>query len=235
VGAFDVVRYKRFRVFKADTSCQFQCVEIDTSGEVVFAGSFDPYEIYSWSVQTGHLLQVVGGHEGPVSCLAMIGEQLISGSWDRTLKIHEIFSKKVNVETFDHNSEITAIAIHPNRKQIAASTMKGEIYLWQTDTASLSGIIESEMTGGRSYFSKISAENDKSTKYLKSLVYSPCGNYLYGGGKSKYLIVYDIQHRMVLTKIPLTKNKDLQGVVEKLNSRYIKNGTPTYELTLQAQ
>jgi hypothetical protein len=70
---------------------------------------------------------------------------------------------------------------------------------------------------------------------LKTLAFSPCGNYLYGGGKSKYLMVYDIEHRMVLAKISLTKNKDLQGTLEKLNSKYIKNGTSTYELVLQAQ
>ena len=66
-------------------------------------------------------------------------------------------------------------------------------------------------------------------------MYSPCGNYLYGGGKSRYLHVFDINHRMLLTKIPLTANRDIQGVVEKLNSRYIKNGMPTYELEIQQQ
>ena len=88
--------------------------------------------------------------------------------------------------------------------------------------------------GGRSYFSKVSAPNDPSSKYLRALVYSPCGEYLYGGGKSKYLHVYDIRHRMLLTRISLTSNRDSQGVLEQLNSRYIKNGVPTYHLELQA-
>jgi hypothetical protein len=67
------------------------------------------------------------------------------------------------------------------------------------------------------------------------LAYSPCGNYLYGGGKSKYLYIFDISHRMLITKISLTQNKDIQGVVDKLNSKYIKNGMATYELEIQAQ
>jgi len=54
------------------------------------------------------------------------------------------------------------------------------------------------------------------------LVYSECGKYLIGGGKSKYLYFYDIEHRMLLDKIELTRNRDLQGVVEKLNSKFIK-------------
>lgn len=91
------------------------------------------------------------------------------------------------------------------------------------------------MSGGRSYLSKISADNDPANKYLKTLAYSPCGNYLYGGGKSKYLYVYDIQHRMLLTKITLTNNKDINGVIDKLNSKYIKNGVATYEMEIQQQ
>jgi hypothetical protein len=94
----------------------------------------------------------------------------------------------------------------------------------------MDGVLHAEITGGRSYLSKISAENDPSNKYLKALCYSHCGTYLFGGGKSKYLFVYDISHRMLLTKISLTNNKDIQGVVEKLNSSYVKNGIPTYEL-----
>lgn len=68
-----------------------------------------------------------------------------------------------------------------------------------------------------------------------TLAYSPCGRYLFGGGKSKYLYIYDISHRILLSKIILTNNKDINGVVDKLNSRYVKNGVATYELELQQQ
>lgn len=106
--------------------------------------------------------------------------------------------------------------------------MKGEIYLWNAESGDMLGVLHADMQSGRSYSSKISSENDPSNKYLKTLAYSPCGNYLYGGGKSKYLYVFDISHRMLLTKIALTQNKDIQGVIDKLNSRYVKNGVPTY-------
>jgi periodic tryptophan protein 2 len=55
--------------------------------------------------------------------------------------------------------------------------------------------------GGRSYFSKISAENDTNTKYLKTLAYSKCGNFIIGGGKSKYIYVYDVKQRMLFNTI----------------------------------
>ena len=166
----------------------------------MFAGSFDPYEIYVWNVKTANILQIISGH-GPISCIEIGGERLISGSWDRTLKIHEIYSRKLNVDTLDHSSQITALAMHPNRKQIAVATLKGEIYIWELENAQLLGIINSELEGGRSYFSKVSSSNDTNSRYLKALAYSSCGNYLIGGGKSKYLMIYDVKHRMVFKKM----------------------------------
>ena len=70
--------------------------------------------MYSWNVQTGHLLQIITGHESPISCIAFVKDNLVTGSWDKTAKFHSIFSRKLNVETLDHGAEITAIAIHPS-------------------------------------------------------------------------------------------------------------------------
>lgn len=222
VHAYDAIRYRKFRTYRPDTKCQLNSLALDEAGEIVFAGSFDPYEVYGWNVQTANILQIIRGHEGPVSCLALSGDKMVTGSWDRTLKIHEIYARKLNVETLEHSSQLTALAVHPDGKQIAAATIKGEIYIWELETSNLIGIIEAEVKGGRSYFSKVSADNDTNTKHLKTIAYSECGKYLLGGGKSKYLYVYDVQHRMLLRKIELTRNRDLQGVVDKLNSKFVK-------------
>ena len=56
---------------------------------------------------------------------------MITGSWDRTMKIHEIYARKLNVETLQHSSQITALAINPDGKFVAAATIKGEIYIWE--------------------------------------------------------------------------------------------------------
>lgn len=71
MNAYDVLKYKKFRTFKPDMQCQLTCLEIDESEDIIFAGSFDPYEVYSWSVQTGNILQIVMGHTSPISCIKM--------------------------------------------------------------------------------------------------------------------------------------------------------------------
>ena len=40
---------------------------------------------------------------------------------------------------------------------------------------------------------------------------------------------------MLIKKIELTRNRDLQGVIEKLNSKFVKEGQSTYELMLEEQ
>lgn len=91
----------------------------------MFSGAFDPYEVYSWNVQTGHLLQIIAGHQAPLACLAFVKDNLVSASWDHTVKIHAIFARKLNVETLEHGSEVTAMAVHPSLTQFAVATMKG--------------------------------------------------------------------------------------------------------------
>jgi periodic tryptophan protein 2 len=124
------MKQKKFRTFQPDVRCQLVCLEVDDNGEVVFAGAFDPYDVYSWSVQTGHLLQVISGHQGPLAALAFAQTTLVTASWDNTLKLHAIFARKLNVETLDHGSQVTALALNPAKTQVAVSTMKGEIFLW---------------------------------------------------------------------------------------------------------
>ena len=43
---------------------------VDPTGEVVVAASPDTFEVFVWSLRTGRLLDVLKGHEGPVSELA---------------------------------------------------------------------------------------------------------------------------------------------------------------------
>ncbi len=113
------------------------CVTTDNSGEIICAGGFDPYNIFVWNIQTGNLLEVIGGHTGPIYQLKFsnVKNTLFSGSWDKTIRIHDIFSKNKNVDALDHNSEITALTIKNDGKEVAVATLKGEIYIWEVENA----------------------------------------------------------------------------------------------------
>ena len=67
VRLYDIVRYKNFRAFIPKKVVQFTCVAIDPSGEVIAAGTMHTYEIYLWSVKANELIDILGGHEAPIS------------------------------------------------------------------------------------------------------------------------------------------------------------------------
>lgn len=69
------IRYRNFRTLTSEEPVQFTSLAIDHSGEVVCAGTMDPFDIYVWSLQTGKILDMLSGHEGPVVCTAF-GESM---------------------------------------------------------------------------------------------------------------------------------------------------------------
>lgn len=64
--------------------------------QVVVAGSIDEFQIYVWAVKTARLLDVLAAHEGPISALAFAPTQplLASSSWDKTVRIWDIFRQE---------------------------------------------------------------------------------------------------------------------------------------------
>ena len=62
VNAYDAIKYRKFRTYRPDGKCQLNSLALDEAGEIVFAGAFDPYEIYGWNVQTANILQIIRGH-----------------------------------------------------------------------------------------------------------------------------------------------------------------------------
>jgi periodic tryptophan protein 2 len=104
VRAFDLTRYRNFRTLTTPKPQQFCSLALDHSGEIVCAGTQDSFEIFVWSMQTGRLLDVLAGHEGPVSSLAFSPTEAIlaSGSWDKTVKLWDIFETKTATQSLPH-------------------------------------------------------------------------------------------------------------------------------------
>lgn len=142
VRAYDLIKYRNFRTMTTPKACQFLSLAVDFSGEIVCAGSMDPYSIYVWSLKTGDLVDILTGHKGPVSSLAfsMVKDMLISGSWDKTVKLWELYSKKGSAETLEVNSDVVSLDLSPDDKEIAVSTINGEMYTIDVESGSIKSI-----------------------------------------------------------------------------------------------
>lgn len=61
VRAFDTKKYTCFRTMEPESHNQLICLEDDSSGDIIFAGGYDPYAVYCWNLQTGNLIDVLSG------------------------------------------------------------------------------------------------------------------------------------------------------------------------------
>lgn len=143
VRAYDLIKYRNFRTLKANKPTQFSCLSIEQGGDIVAAGSQDPYDIFLWSLRTGQLLEVLSSHEGPISSLCFSppsaqnndsGSRLASSSWDKTVKVWDIFTKQGLLETLQHQSEVIQCSFHPNTKnELVTTTLGGQMMIWDTE------------------------------------------------------------------------------------------------------
>lgn len=230
VRAWDLIRYRNFRTFTAPSRLQFTSLAIDPSGEVVCAGSLDSFDIHIWSVQTGQLLDRLAGHEGPVMSLAfsLDGSTLVSGSWDRTVRLWNIFARTQTSEPLQLLSDVTCVAVRPDSEQIAVATLDGQLSFWSVSEASQQNGIDGrrDVSGGRKMTDRRTAANVAGTKSFDSIKYSADGTCVLAGGKSKYICLYDVQSGVLIKKFTVSVNLALDGTQEYLNSKLLTEAGP---------
>ena len=238
VRAFDLIRYRCFRTFTAPKRLSFSSIAADPSGEVVAAGSLDDFDIHIWSVQTGQLLDQLNGHEGPVSSLAFApnGGSLISGSWDRTVRIWSVFGRTQTSEPLQLQADVLSVDVRPDGKQIAASTLDGQLSFWNFDGAQEAGLDgRRDVSGGRKISDRRTAANVAGTKSFGTIAYSADGTVLLAAGNSKYICLYAVETGVLLHKFTVSVNLSLEGTQEFLNSRLLTEAGPRALLDEQGE
>lgn len=231
VRAWDMLRYRNFRTFTAPTRLSFSCLAVDPSAEVVCAGSHDSFDIHLWSVQTGALLDQLSGHEGPISTLAFTpdGGYLVSGSWDHTIRVWNVFDRSQTSETLQLTSDLLSIAVRPDSAQIAASTLDGQLTFWNLNTSIQDAVLDGrrDVSGGRTLTSRRTAASAPGTKSFNTITYSADGSCLLAAGNSKYICLYAVTTLTLIKKFTVSINLSLDGTQEFLNSAAImSNGLP---------
>ncbi|RCI03258.1 hypothetical protein CU098_004251, partial [Rhizopus stolonifer] len=223
VRAFDLVRYRNFRTFTSPNPVQFTSLAVDPSGEIVCAGTMDTFEIYVWSVQTGKLLDIMAGHTGPISSLAFspTGMILASGSWDHSARTWDVFGRGKTIEPLVHQTEVLAVAFKPDGKEIAATTLDGQITFWGTEEGNVLNTIDGrkDIMGGRKKDDRTTADNASSGKCFTSICYTADGSSIIGSGTSKYICIYDVESTFLVKKFQISQNLSLDGTQEYLNSK----------------
>ncbi|ODV93645.1 hypothetical protein PACTADRAFT_51418 [Pachysolen tannophilus NRRL Y-2460] len=230
VRAYDLIRYRNFRTFTATERVQFSCLAVDPSGEVVCAGSLDSFEIFVWSVQTSQLLDSLAGHEGPISCLAFGTENstLASASWDKTVRVWNIFGRSQHVEPFNIYSDVLCLAMRPDSKEVAVSTLDGHLQFWNIEDAKQVGDIDGrrDILSGRFIEDRFVAKNSARSKYFTTINYSFDGLTLVAAGNNNSICLYDIPNSVLLKRFTVSLNMAINGTLEYLNSKNLTDAGP---------
>lgn len=223
VRAFDLVRYRNFRTLTTPQPAQLVSLAVDPAGEVVCAGSQDPFEIYVWSLQTGKLLDVLAGHAGPLSGLSFGSHNslLASCSWDKSVRLWDVFTGKGLVETLSHTSDVLAVAFRADSKELVSATLDGNLNLWDVANGSLKGVIEGkkDIQGGRRVADARAANNSTHNTAFTSVCYSSDGRCVLAGGNSRFVCIYDLSSKLLIRKFVISSNLSLDGLLDQLNSR----------------
>ena len=227
VRAHEMLRYKNFRTLTApsDTPVQFTSLAADASGDVVCAGTLDPFKIYVWALQTGRLLDILAGHEGPIASLAFHGSTLASSSWDGTLKVWNVYQSQC-LETMEHGCDVLAVAFRPDGLEMCTATITGNLCFWDVESGEQTAIIEGrgDLSGGRQAGSMRSGKNQDSTRCFTCVMYTADGSCVIAAGRSKYVCLYSVRVKVLVKKYQLSFNRSLDGIVDVTNSRDVVDG-----------
>lgn len=226
VRAFDIRRYRNFRVLVGPPpQRQFGCVAVDEAGDLVAAGCVDTFEVVVWSLRTGKVLELLAGHKGPVASLAFRPRRgtLASGSWDRTVRLWDMYERKGSCETLEHSKEVLAVTFRPDGREFASASLSGEITLWDAEKGTVTGTIDGgrDAAPGRSRDSRTLAPV---RGHFQTLSYSADGRFLLAGAASKSVCVYIVAEGItpsLVDKHNVTRNQDFDGLRDELNSKNV--------------
>ena len=131
--------------------------------------------------------------------LLLMQEVLASSSWDKSVRIWDVFDGKGSLETFTHTHDVLTVAYRPDGKQLASTTLNGQIHLWDPLEGELMATIDGrrDIAGGRLLTDRRTAANTSSGKCFTTICYSADGSYLLAGGSSKFICMYDVGEQVI--------------------------------------
>lgn len=226
VRAWDLLRYRNFRTFSSPSPCQFGSLAVESNGEIICAGGTadGSFGVYLWNVQTGKLLDVLEGHEGPVSSMMFSPNgsgMLATTSWDKTFRVWEIFKRTATAEPVSLTAEGLALAFRPDGLEVCIATLDGQLSFFDPRTAKQTSVIECrrDIAGGRGVNDKVSRKSNAGGTAFTTLTYTADGSALLAGGNANFVCLYSIAERVLLNRWQLSLDLSLDGTQDRLDSR----------------
>jgi periodic tryptophan protein 2 len=144
------------------------------------------------------------------------------------VRLWSIFARTQTSEPLQLMADVLCVAVRPDSKQIAVTTLDGQLTFWSvSDAMQESGVdARRDVSGGRKMTDRRTAANVAGTKSFDMVRYSADGTCVLAGGKSKYICLYDVQSGVLIKKFTVSVNLALDGTQEFLNSKLLTEAGP---------
>lgn len=225
VRAYDLTKNKLFRELRTSVNNQILAMVVEKGGDLVVGSGADPYDIYIWSLRTGNLLEVLSNHTSSVHLLQYANQKgmLVSGSWDRSVRVFNLLSKDKAEERVDMGDRVVDIKIAKSEKFFGVATARNELHFFTFEEMQLFSLID------------LKAEFPGTSLNSFELSFDGKTAFIVGGVNGMFSV--DIDHKTKTGKLVLTGNRDYRFHGEKLSSRTVRDGleTKTNYLTYQVE
>ncbi|KAG1659418.1 Periodic tryptophan protein 2 [Nymphon striatum] len=218
VRAYDIKKYRNFKTFSSFPPSQFSCLAVDSSGTFVCAASSDTFKVFVWSMVNGSLLEVLTGHEAPISGISFSPTQaiLLSSSWDKTVRVWDVFESKGG------NEAISTITDGKVYTFFLLKFISSHHFL----VSDISDVVQVGSIDGRKDLGLSAKDTDVVTsrklqfgRAFNAICYNADGEFILAAGNSRFICIYNVAETILLKKFEITCNLSLDGVNEMINRR----------------
>ncbi len=160
-------------------------------------------------------LHTLTGHQQPVSSIAFSpdGRQLVSSSFDKTIKVWDTNSGKCLKTLLGHRSRIWTVAFHPNGRTIASGGDDNHTKIW-------------DLKRGRCIKTIVGHTNA-----ILSVKLSPDGNYLASGNEDNTIKIWDVNGSKI-ERILREHTNRVWSVAFSPDGRLLASGSADYTIKI---
>jgi len=164
-------------------------------------------------------VKALKGHASYVNAVTFSpdGRYLLSGSWDKTLKLWE--SKHGScLRTFNgHEDYVKAVCFHPDGNRILSFSEDDTLRLWDTESGKCLRVIHTDKTYGH---------------HDKSVIFSPDGRYAISFGGESFFCLWDTHEWTCLRKFRNKSNKSIESIAFCPDGNHILTGRNDGDINL---